>query len=317
MTLRRRSHACRRTVALLAGLAAVGASLPATAQELRFAALGDLPYTEAERQGMPGWLSRIAATDPAFAIHVGDFKASHAPCTDATFADRHALFDASPMPLVFTPGDNEWTDCERPAGQAFEPAERLAALRRLFFSRPESLGRRRIALEQQTPAPENLRWQTGGVVFLTLNLPAGNNHGLRPQPSAEMLAREPLILAWLREGFAAARQADARAVVIAFQANPGFKLSSKGLSTRAFRPFLETLRSEARRLNKPVLLIHGDTHTWRFDRPLASAPEADHSDKVWRIEVPGSPFPGWVEVRCCTDDAAQPFSATLHPLRLP
>jgi hypothetical protein len=301
---------------LLAGAWAIAPTI-AAAQQLRFAALGDLPYTEAERRGMPGWLGRIAAADPAFAIHVGDFKSSRAPCTDATFADRFALFDASPVPLVYTPGDNEWTDCERPSREGFQPAERLAALRRLFFSRPESLGRRRIALVQQEHAPENTRWQALGVVFLTLNLPAENNHGRKPQPSAEMLAREPLILAWLREGFAAARQAGARAVVIAFQANPGFPMLRKGLSTRAFRPFLETLRSEARRWRKPVLLIHGDTHTWHFDQPPLGAPGADPLENVWRIEVPGSPFPGWVEVRCCADAAAHPFAATLHPLDLP
>ena len=59
---------------LLAGAWAIAPTI-AAAQQLRFAALGDLPYTEAERRGMPGWLGRIAAADPALVKVPGRWKA--------------------------------------------------------------------------------------------------------------------------------------------------------------------------------------------------------------------------------------------------
>ena len=54
----------------------------------------------------------------------------------------HDVFDGFSVPFVYAPGDNEWSDCP-------EPAERLAAIRHVFFSADQSLGRRRIALTRQ------------------------------------------------------------------------------------------------------------------------------------------------------------------------
>ena len=36
-------------------------------------------------------------------------------------------------PLVHTPGDNEWTDCYRKKAGEFDPLERLAKVRAMFF----------------------------------------------------------------------------------------------------------------------------------------------------------------------------------------
>lgn len=300
-----------RAAALALGIA-FAAGGPRAAEPFRFAAFGDLPYTRDERAAMPRWIAQIAAAAPAFAIHVGDFKTSREPCSDAMFADRLGLFDASAVPLIYTPGDNEWSDCDILAAGAYAPTERLDRLRQLFFARPESLGRRKIALERQPGAPENARWEDGRLVFLTLNLPASNNHGPKPAPSAELAAREPLLLDWIEQGFARARQRDAAGVVIAFQANPGFRLLRRGLPTAGFRRTLTALQEQAARWGRPLLLIHGDTHTWRFDQPLPAPGAAEPLPRVWRVEVPGSPRRGWVEVRF---DASRPdaaFSATLH-----
>ena len=63
------------------------------------------------------------------------------------------------MPLIYTPGDNEWTDC-RPISK-YDPNERLDRLRQLFFAAPRSLGQRSRALTRQSDLvnyglPENL-----------------------------------------------------------------------------------------------------------------------------------------------------------------
>ncbi len=74
-----------------------------------FAVLGDTPYWEAERALLPRMLDAIARDSPAFVVHVGDFKSGASVCDDAVFQDRFELFDASPVPLVYTPGDNDWS----------------------------------------------------------------------------------------------------------------------------------------------------------------------------------------------------------------
>src|SRR3989344_254193 len=51
------------------------------------------------------------------------------PCADATFQDRFGLAQKSKHPFIFTPGDNDWTDCYRAKPRTYEPLERLAKLR--------------------------------------------------------------------------------------------------------------------------------------------------------------------------------------------
>jgi hypothetical protein len=47
----------------------------------------------------------------SFIVHVGDLSSPRYGCTDEMLARRLAQFNALPSPLIYTPGDNEWTDC--------------------------------------------------------------------------------------------------------------------------------------------------------------------------------------------------------------
>jgi hypothetical protein len=87
-----------------------------------------------------GVLRDIAEQHPAFIVHAGDFKSGVARCSDEIFLDRRALFDASTVPLIYVPGDNEWTDCSRLLAGQFDPLERLGKLREIFFDTARSLG---------------------------------------------------------------------------------------------------------------------------------------------------------------------------------
>ena len=51
---------------------------------------------------------------------------------------------------MFTPGDNDWTDCDRPSNGGFNSLERLDHERQVFFSTPFSLGQHRLRQEVQT-----------------------------------------------------------------------------------------------------------------------------------------------------------------------
>ncbi|MEF8723616.1 MAG: metallophosphoesterase family protein [Candidatus Accumulibacter delftensis] len=277
------------------------------AETWRFAVIGDVPYNSYEESQLPLMLDDIAAEHPQFIVHAGDFKSSSKPCSDALFRDRRTLFDASQVPLIYVPGDNEWTDCRRLAAGGFDPLERLQKLRELFFATPRSLGRQTLAVEQQPGAyPEQLRWRLGPVLFVSLNVPGSNNNfGHRKTPGPEYLARNPAVIEWLEQGFATARREKAAGLVIVMQANPGFKHAVAGLPHSGYRQLLETLRRETLAFPGQVLLIHGDTHWQRIDKPLretkASTNNSKEADKqpianFTRLETFGYPLLGWVKV---------------------
>lgn len=262
----------------------------------RFAVIGDVPYSDFERQQLPSMLSAIAASKASFVAHIGDFKHGKDRCDDELFADRHAIFNAAAIPFIYVPGDNEWTDCERLSNGAYDPQERLNKLRYLFFSDNFSLGQLKLPLERQSGAyPEHARFQLGPVLFVTLNLPGGNNnYGLTSDPKAEFLERNPVTLRWMKDSFARARRDGLSAVVLLFQANPGFKHFSQGLAHRGFRDLLEALRDETLLFSGPVVVIHGDTHISRIDQPLRDK-NGRTLHRFIRVETFGYPIMGWTE----------------------
>jgi hypothetical protein len=85
------------------------------------------------------------------------------------------------QPLIWVPGDNDWTDCWGRYGPATmpysDPLERLAFQRILFASTPESLGQETLTLTRQSSGyPENVRWAFGPVVYLGLNVQGSNDN---------------------------------------------------------------------------------------------------------------------------------------------
>lgn len=260
---------------------------PAPARPFEFVALGDMPYGPPET-AYPVYqqlIRLINAQAPAFSLHVGDFKSGSSPCSDEEFARQRDFFNQFDSALVYTPGDNEWTDCHRAAAGGHAPQERLDKLREMFFGAPRSLGRQPLAVQRQAdlqPAHarfrENLRFERDGVLFLTLNVP-GSNNGFEPRDLAavqEHFARTEANLAWLQAGFERARSPDVRAVVIAMQADPflganhWMDFPSHSGFTRLFEQGLLPLVQD---WGRPVLLIHGDSHRFVIDRPFKAVKE--------------------------------------------
>ena len=56
------------------------------------------------------------------------------------------------------------------------------------------------------------------------------------------------------------------------------------------------------RLGRPVLFVHGDTHTYRVDRPFRDE-KGDRVPNLTRLEVYGSPQVGWVRVTVDPNDS--------------
>jgi hypothetical protein len=237
----------------------------------------------------------------AFAVHVGDIKGSFESCSDELLRARRALLDAAPVALVYVPGDNEWTDCHRASAGAYDPRERLGELRRLFFATNESLGRRTLRLSRQADGArfrahvENLRWISGEVVFVTLNVPGSNNNlGRNERMDAEHAERMAANLAWLDEAVARARKSDMRGLVVFSHGDPRF--GSGGGKRDGFTAYRTALRTHAQALGKPMLLVHGDGHRFRVDQPLRDSRTRGRLANFTRLEVYGSPLVHWVRV---------------------
>src|SRR5947207_8299017 len=121
-----------KTLMLLAAVAAC--ALPATASADTLAIIGDTPYGTAEIANFPNDVQAIN-NDPAVSrvVHLGDIKNGSTQCTDDYFTLIRHDFDQFADPLVYTPGDNEWTDCHRTNNGSYNPLERLAKIRADFF----------------------------------------------------------------------------------------------------------------------------------------------------------------------------------------
>jgi hypothetical protein len=273
----------------------------AQADIYRFALIGDVPYSARERRELPRMLEAIANSQVDLIAHIGDIKSGGDRCDDGVFEDRYRLFNAARVPFVFVPGDNEWTDCERQSNGAYDPLERLGKLRSLFWPDAYSLGQRKIRLEQQPGSyPEHARFRLGPVLFVTLNIPGGNNYGLAGEPSAEFLARNPVVLNWLKDSFALARQEKLAGIVLLFQADPSFKHFTNGFTHRAFRDFLAALRQETINFPGQVVAVHGDSHISRIDQPLRNG-QGKILANFTRVETFGYPIMGWTRGIIDTD----------------
>ena len=86
---------------------------------------------------------------PAFTLHVGDTKSGSTSCDNVQFGKILEDLDRFKAPVIYTPGDNEWRDCYKKKAGRFDPLERLATLREMFFPNAESLGMERMQIERQ------------------------------------------------------------------------------------------------------------------------------------------------------------------------
>ncbi|MGI8685381.1 MAG: hypothetical protein ACR2MO_09890 [Acidimicrobiales bacterium] len=285
---------------------------PAGPGSIRLAIWGDTPYSGDELAEIPRLVQEINDAQVDFSVMLGDLGGAGA-CDDIAYDNALATFNFFDAPLVYVPGDNEWTDCHE---RGHDPIERLARLRQVMYVTPESLGQRRIPLEQQSAErPEHVRWFDREVLFVGINVPGSNNNHIQdltgggPQDprtpaqlaaaDAEYQARDAAVREWLHSSFEAAAAADAAGVVIAMQADPAFEVAPDERAVDGvdgFDRLLDAFRDEAKRFARPVVILHGDSHVYRFDVPLLDKEMGEPLAGVSRVESFGSPDVGWVEV---------------------
>jgi hypothetical protein len=281
-------------------------------RSVQFALIGDLPYSESGVARASRLFDQINNSPLDFVIHVGDLKDGRSPCTDALWAHREALLERCRHPLILLPGDNDWTDCHRRSAGGYDPQERLQALRTRFWSRPKLLGGNTAAyatlnVQRQPDYPENIRWRIGALHGVAVHV-VGSDNGLDQYPGSreEFTQRQHANTAWLTQSLADARQHHAAALLIAFHANPDFE----ALSPRpGHAEHLQALQTMAERFPGPIMLVHGDTHHFRVDRPLRNR-RGQRFPQVTRVESFGHPFDqAWVHI-AWQPNAPHPFKVT-------
>ncbi len=282
------------TALLISGCATAPKITPG--QPFDFALIGDVPYTPEQATNLfPNLMRELNAAKIEFVVHDGDIKSGTEPCTDDLFEARRQDFANSAHPFIYVFGDNEWTDCAR-ATNGFDAVERLQKLRDVFCADEQSLGKRKLPLARQSNDPrfakfrENVRWEMGGVTFVGLNVPgSSNNFG-----QSEFAERNAANLAWLQESFAFAEMENARAIMIIIQANPWPEPGSTNRVHAGFRPLLDALERHTVAFEKPVVLVHGDSHHFRIDKPLYGKKSQRRIENFTRVETFGNPDVHWV-----------------------
>lgn len=283
--------------------------------------------------------------DLDFTIFVGDTKNGHSLCTDdaigQSVVDRFNRLDA---PTMYSIGDNEWTDCHRANNGAYDPLERLAYIRNVFYNKDTLQGNDPIKVERQGQLggaySENSRFVKDDVEFVALDIIGSNNNLVATQKeclkktgrpgrvwdsvnnvpldecaaaTAEYKARNAANLEWLKSSFAKARANHSAGILIAIQADmfDGIDVSDGNYAdtflptldpkVNGFADFFHALIAETQSFDGQVLLVHGDSHYFRVDKPMVivdptSAKDGQTQMNFTRVEVFGASDNSWVEM---------------------
>jgi PKD repeat protein len=292
------------------------------------AVFGDWPYGNII-DGAAGFIGQVNAdADVDLSLHVGDIHSGSQPCNAAYNMSIFNFFQMFTQPLVYTPGDNEWTDCQKTKEMSSGyPIDELAKIRAMFFANPgKTLGVKPMSVVSQANAfdpahpddaayVENVIWEKASVLFVTLNVPGSNDDHLpwaapfsNPAAQADEIAkREAANSRWLAKAFAQATADGTAGVLIGLQADmwdpAQFAPGGDGLG--AYDALVQQIASLVVAYGKPVLLFNGDSHLFESDKPLADPtsttgvmhPVGFPVPNLTRVTVDGSTnFHDWVKL---------------------
>ncbi len=298
------------------GLASTAPAMAGAASALpTFAAFGDMPYRQKDFQALidqiyPGLQ---ANGQVGLVINVGDLGRPKYgdPFYACGQSYRYSVLDnwntlLSNKPVFYTPGDNDWTDCNPPrTGLAdSDPLASLAEVRSVFHGKPNRLNKTRLFPDyrEQPNYPENAMWSYRGLLFVTNHWVGSNNGKVEPANAMagalnrEEAARVAANLAWLNLAASKINGQRYLALVIAMQADAfeenelplgagGHLIDSpigRCRSNSTFAAMCNALVTLAKEKKLPVLLVHGDTNAHCLDRPAA-----DEAPNLWRLNAPG------------------------------
>ncbi len=307
---------------LAVGLHSDVAEEKSPAEAFSFALWGDMPYVKNnDGPKIQALIDDINASTIEFSVFDGDIKDGSSPCNALQYTTAADRFNQFKKPMVYVLGDNEWCDCHRTNSGGYNSLERLKYLRQVMFNTPESFGQEKMELEHQGELAgeyaENVRWIHNNIMFVGLNIPGSNNNKVsaddcisdkttRTQTdcdadNSEYKARDAANIKFVKDSFQKAKAINSRGLVITIQADPSFDLpETKSVNERmlpgfdGYTAFLDVLAEETSHFVGEVLLVHGDVHFFKVDKPLLD--QAHLIKNFTRVETFGSPNVHWVKV---------------------
>lgn len=258
--------------------------------------VGDMPYSDIEKQMLQGpngnLYHLINKTQPSMVLHLGDLKSGSVSCTNEILNEQKALLaQLYPNKLMYTPGDNEWTDCDRDSlTYSFDELERLDYLITLMYQTPPLLTKNLSNIASQPKNIENKLWINDRLAISTLHLVGTSNGRANINKSNQKQAitranqRDEMNFVWLKVIEDQEQKFDA--LIIGFHADIYSKsliktgpCDEKKLTTcDAFPVYRKAFENLAKRLNKPVLITHGDTGEFCFEQ---------RGDNLWHLNAAG------------------------------
>ncbi len=182
---------------------------------------------------------------------------------------------------------------------AGNPAANLELVRSIFFAEPgRTLGRPMRVTSQAEVAGhehrhedeehgvntdakfvENVMWSQQGVLFATVNIPGGSNNGadvwygaptMSNAQAQEVATRTGAALRWIEAAFEQAKQSHAQAILLGVQADMWDFDGNVASHVANYKPYVARIAELTKAYGKPVLLLNGDSHTYRSDNPLVA-----------------------------------------------
>ncbi|KAF7770198.1 hypothetical protein PCIT_a3184 [Pseudoalteromonas citrea] len=227
----------------------------------------------------------VQKTPHDFIAHVGDIKSGAVPCTNAILKENYTLISKmSHQPFIYTPGDNDWTDCDRKnLTPRYDELERLKFIRSEFSHSAVKLNH----YQRQTAQPENQTWLHNNIRFITLHVVGTNNGRKQILLSDKKLAREKINirdkhnLKWLLSHL----NKDLAAAVIFMQADIFVDPKHDKACTQTrqkkcdgFKQYKQVLHNLAKEYDFPILLSHGDTKAFCLSKRASG---------LWQLNGPG------------------------------
>lgn len=293
----------RRVLALLGAAAVTTLGLTACEPppEYDIALFGDVPYGSNDGPRFDNMIRSINGSNAVFSAHLGDIGPPESvTCTNA-WVDRETVrYDTLQRPMVYTPGDNEWTDCGSSQQQT-----RLSYLRSRILrgTGTPSRGATTMPLETQASRgyPENARWSRGPVAFATLHI-VGSRDNYSNQ--SEFAPRRQAGLDWVAQTFDLARQQGKEGVVLLAQADPNLDQAASDSGATAYRSMFEAVTGQTRLFDGEVLFVHGDGHTFKSQKPMAGL------SNLRRVQVEGDSKVSYVRVHVDPGAGADLFTVS-------
>jgi hypothetical protein len=255
---------------------------------MTFIAYGDNPYvSENDVESAIGeLLEAINIQNTSLVVHVGDMFNTGESCTNSMIDLQLEMMNKLNGPVLYTPGDNDWTDCRDETKGDTHRLERLSYIRETYFNNQQTLGKNSEFVENQSERgyPENVRLIKNNVAFITAHV-VGSNNNFDPtseRNTKEAFERDAANIDWVTESFN--RYENASAFVVAIHADMFQERIFKevGESTvypyetvvtdvfrpkRAFQNFSNALNQLSNKYERPVLLLFGDSHIFRTFQP--------------------------------------------------